>query len=536
MHTPSPPLIRTQAVRYHEDVSALFAQLVGDTADAHSPVVLLESADIASKEGLKSVAVLAAAARLTCEGDTVTVESLTPTGGYYLDLIRSQLAPTIIADQPQQLQLRFARSTEPDERARLRALSPVEPLRIVQQHPLDTNTQQPEPGFPFLTGGFAFDFLGSFEQLPQVQDGVNGYPDYQFVVAEVLLSVDHQAQTATVACLGTEVAEVEEKLAAIADKVDAAKVDAAPAPAGGEPTHPGESGKVVATAQPSDAQFCATVEKLQSAIQAGDIYQVVPARTFAIDCGNAFAAYRSLRELNPSPYMFYLRGAHRGETFELFGASPESNLKYTPQTGEVELYPIAGTRPRGLNPDGSINHELDTRAELELRTDAKEIAEHTMLVDLARNDLARVAAPGTRQVKQLLHVDRYSRVMHLVSRVTAHLAEDLDALDAYRACMNMGTLTGAPKLRAMELIREVEGTRRGSYGGAVGYLGAGGVMDTCIVIRSAFVHNGMAYVQAGAGVVRDSIPQSEADETLHKAYAVLQSIALAQGADLEVRR
>ena len=157
-----------------------------------------------------------------------------------------------------------------------------------------------------------------------------------------------------------------------------------------------------------------------------------------------------------------------------------------------------------------------------------------MLVDLARNDMARVAEPRTRRVRELLQVDRYSRVMHLVSRVTATLASDLDALDAYRACMNMGTLTGAPKLRATELLRGVEGTRRGSYGGAVGYLHGSGDFDTCIVIRSAFVADGVATVQAGAGVVRDSIPQAEADETLHKAYAVLQ--ALAAGRELEVHK
>ena len=234
--------------------------------------------------------------------------------------------------------------------------------------------------------------------------------------------------------------------------------------------------------------------------------------------------------------MFYVRGQSAGETYELFGASPESNLKFTADTRIVELYPIAGTRPRGLNPDGSVNHELDIRAELELRTDAKEISEHTMLVDLARNDLARVAVPATRRVEELLQVDRYSRVMHLVSRVSAELAPDLDALDAYRACMNMGTLTGAPKIRATELLREAEGTRRGSYGGAVGYLRGNGDMDTCIVIRSAFVSKGVAIVQAGAGVVRDSQPQSEADESLHKAYASCMPSPRLPGARLEVQR
>ena len=166
-----------------------------------------------------------------------------------------------------------------------------------------------------------------------------------------------------------------------------------------------------------DATFRAHVEKLKGNIHNGDIYQVVPARTFTAPCPDAFAAYRQLRETNPSPYMFYQRGIGTdGRPFELFGASPESNLKFDPATREVQLYPIAGTRPRGMNPDGSVNDELDIRMELELRTDAKEIAEHTMLVDLARNDLARVAVPATWRVADLLQVDRYSRVMHLVSR------------------------------------------------------------------------------------------------------------------------
>ena len=285
-------------------------------------------------------------------------------------------------------------------------------------------------------------------------------------------------------------------------------------------------------ADADDATFRADVEKLQRKIHAGDIYQVVPARSFALECPSALAAYRTLRDTNPSPYMFYVRG----DGYELFGASPESNLRFTPEDRGVQLYPIAGTRPRGLRPDGSISHELDIRNELEMRTDHKEIAEHTMLVDLARNDLARVAVPRSRQVAELLQVDRYSRVMHLVSRVTAKLHSDFDALDAYRACMNMGTLTGAPKLRATELVRQTEGTRRGSYGGAVGYLRGDGAMDNCIVIRSAYVQDGTAVVQAGAGVVKDSVPQAEADETVHKAYAVLNAIAVAHGADLEVQR
>jgi anthranilate synthase component 1 len=276
----------------------------------------------------------------------------------------------------------------------------------------------------------------------------------------------------------------------------------------------------------SDEVFCQTVELLKENIRAGDIFQVVPSRTFSMPCIDSVAAYQALKISNPSPYMFYIKDSD----FCMFGASPESAIKYQQNSPEgkrqVEIYPIAGTRPRGFNSDGSISLDLDSRIELELRQDKKESAEHIMLVDLARNDVARVCKAGTRYVADLLKVDRYSHVMHLVSRVCGTLLEELDALHAYQACMNMGTLSGAPKIKATSLIREVEGKRRGSYGGAVGYLTGEGEMDTCIVIRSAFVKNNIAHVQAGAGVVYDSVPQSETDETKQKAQAVINAVLL----------
>ncbi len=270
----------------------------------------------------------------------------------------------------------------------------------------------------------------------------------------------------------------------------------------------------------SDADFCQTVRHLKEFIVKGDIFQVVPSRCFSLPCPSPLASYKELKQSNPSPYMFYMQDEH----FTLFGASPESALKYSADSNQIEIYPIAGTRRRGKNCDGSINPDLDSRIELELRSDKKENAEHMMLVDLARNDIARISCAGSRHVADLLKVDRYSHVMHLVSRVVGQLRHDLDALHAYQACMNMGTLTGAPKIRAMQLIRDVEKTRRGSYGGAVGYLTGEGDLDSCIVIRSAYVENGIAQVQAGAGVVYDSDPQAEADETRNKAQAVIAAI------------
>ena len=492
----------TRRVKYHADAASLFAHLGGTT---NQDTVLLESADITTRSGIQSVAVLRAAVRVTCSDSHVHVEPLTSFGRTVADRVQEQLGEYHVGENIYAFP-RVAAAVVADERERLTATSTVEVLRALSR-------------FGFLAGGFAYDYLETFEALPDVADGANTYPDYQFVLAEVLLRIDHQSQTATLSGVGID---------AFAERIDAAS----PPPLR---SSEGPGGTLVAHADIPDAQFCADVERLKEHIYNGDIYQVVPARSFVTDCPDAFAAYLQLRATNPSPYMFYQRGVDKhGESFELFGASPESNLKYSNADREVQLYPIAGTRPRGLAEDGTVDHELDKRMELQLRTDAKEVAEHTMLVDLARNDVARVAEPGTRRVAELLQVDRYSRVMHLVSRVTARLAGDLDVLDAYRACMNMGTLTGAPKLRATSLIRSLEGARRGSYGGAVGYLDSNGDFDTCIVIRSAYVTGGKAIVQAGAGGVRDSNPQSEADETLHKAYAVLNAIALAAGAELEV--
>jgi anthranilate synthase component 1 len=219
--------------------------------------------------------------------------------------------------------------------------------------------------------------------------------------------------------------------------------------------------------------------------------------------------------------MFFVRAPER----VLLGASPETAVRVegTPRT--VTLRPIAGTAPRGRHPDGSLDPDLDARLQAALLTDAKELAEHMMLVDLARNDVARVSRPGTRRVRELLTVDRYQHVMHLVSEVEGVLADGHDALHAYAATLNMGTLVGAPKIRAAELLREREADKRGPYGGAVGYLTHDGEMDTAIVIRSALVQDGVAYVRAGAGVVLDSDPSAEARETTRKAAAVLGAIA-----------
>lgn len=565
------PTVFTRPVKYHADGGALLAHLaqlglVDTVQDGSRPTntVLLESADIASKQHLTTIAVLAASAQITCTGDTVTLKALDTTDGpQALKAVAQELSSAVTRQSDSELVLHLPSVAEDsaEEHARLRERSTMEPLRIL------TDQVVAHPHLPLVAGAVAFDYLGTYESLPSVADGANTCPDYLFFNARIILVVDHPSGSCQLVGASLDTAQLSAQMDALeaainelpAQAPSAPAEQAAPAQQAATPeaqqttqapsaqqaatpeaqatpaaSAPAQAAEDTITAYPtmSDADFCELVAKMQQHIAIGDAYQVVPSRGFVIDCPQPLQTYRYLHDADPSPYMFYIAT----DDFELFGASPESSLLHSAKTGQVAIRPIAGTRPRGFAPDGSIDHELDIRLELELRSDAKEVAEHVMLVDLARNDVARISAPGTRKVTQLLRVDRYSRVMHLVSEVTGQLASDLHPLDAFRASMTMGTLTGAPKLRAAELIRQYEGTRRGSYGGAVGYLRGDGELDTCIVIRSAFARGGKAIVQAGAGVVSDSVPQREADETAHKASNVLRAIAAAQGKTLRIER
>lgn len=546
-----PPTVLTRTVRYAHDGGRLLehlaaAGLIATTDDGSGArpldAVLLESVDIATKVSRTTIAVLEACARLTCQGPTVTVEALprAPADGRAaLARLREALADYVVAGpdsggaSPESLTLTIPPAPDDgalEERERLTAPSTIEPLRVLAGAEVD------HPHLPLEAGVVAFDYLAAFETLPDVAMGDNTCPDYLFYDARIILVIDHPTARATLVGASLDEPDLAARLDELAAAIDA--FDGGGGPAAGAPVAAsadggaGRTGVVHAVPTLSDDDYAAVVGTMKEAIAAGEVYQVVPSRGFTMPCPDAPAAYHELREANPSPYMFYL-GA---PDFQLLGASPESALLHSAATGEVVIRPIAGTRPRGLTRHGDVDHERDTRLELELRTDAKEVAEHVMLVDLARNDVARVCAPGTRRVRDLLRVDRYSRVMHLVSEVVGTLAPGLDALDAFRASMTMGTLTGAPKLRAAELIRAAEGVRRGSYGGSVGYVRGDGELDTCIVIRSAFVRGGRALVQAGAGVVADSVPAAEAAETVHKASAVLAAVAAAQGARLVVDR
>lgn len=484
-------------------------------AKAHS--ILLESAEIDSKDNLKSLLLIDAALRIKCQQNEVTIDALSKNGQALLKHLANQLPDNVKSVQSSQVIFTFSiDKPDVDEDSRLKQTSVFDALRIFQT---SIQALRDHPHAVFLGGVFAYDLLATFESLPDVPNGENTCPDYLFYLAETLILVDHQASTTQIigsVFSGNDVAaqyfSVHQRLEQIANDIKSLPVKKANL----LPLNP----QIKTSTNKSDERFCKDVVTLKENILDGDIFQVVPSRTFSLPCPNSLLAYEQLKLTNPSPYMFYMQD----KDFVIFGASPESALKYDATSNYVEIYPIAGTRPRGKRADGTIDVDLDSRLELDLQQDSKEKAEHIMLVDLARNDVARVSKPGTRHVRDLLKVDRYSHVMHLVSRVVGELREDLDALHAYQACMNMGTLVGAPKISAATLIRKTEKYRRGSYGGAVGYFNGRGDFDTCIVIRSAFVKDNIAHVQAGAGVVNDSIPQAEADETSAKAQAVISAI------------
>jgi anthranilate synthase component 1 len=517
------------------DPVQLYAALTDD--GRRRDTLLLESADPTAHSHDKSLLVTRAALRIVGRGREVEVTALSPNGESVLGWLEARLGERSAAGPPPELTrapggLRARWQPLGDERAsehaRLRARTPLELVRaVVLEVAVEAGAAFP----PLVAGAFAYDLLALYEELPGAASDPLGWPDLELLLAEELVIVQHKARRTT--CLrfvyGGERAEqaYHDATAALGELV-------ARAGAAGATGSPPEA--FAALGQPSaapatraarvdldDAAFASLVERLKEHIVRGDVFQIVPSRTFSLPCADPLSAYAALRALNPSPYMFFLSGT----AGVLFGASPESALTVRRGVGaarRVTINPIAGTRARGRRQDGSIDADLDTRIEAELRLDDKEIAEHMMLVDLARNDVARVCEPGSRAVERLLDVVRYSHVMHLVSLVAGTLRPDLDALHAYVATMNMGTLVGAPKIKAAELLRRYEPSRRGAYGGAVGYLTAEGDLDTCIVIRSAVVQDGVAHVRAGAGVVYDSVPRAEADETRRKAEAVLAAI------------
>jgi len=547
---------------------------------------LLESADLHGEHAVRSLGCAAPALRLSGRGLDWALEALAPRGERFLAALRPALedpdsafgletvydgeaGPVVLAGRL----LVLAAELDEEERDRLGAPGPMDLLRLLQgTFPLERETAA---GFPpgGLIGAFAYDFVECFETLAAPRAAAQAdplpVPDYSFVLADHLFAVDHaQDKTRIVATVFLREGEdlrTSEDYHAAQDFMRRCEQAAGSAPALPDlPAAPTLDPAALATDM-DDAAYMGFVARCQEHIGAGDVFQIVPSRSFSAPLQeDPLAVYRRLRALNPSPYMFFLR---LGE-LTLLGASPETALKVSRAAAEpaaaganpppgasaagagaaagpaaagtspppgasaaaawdLSIRPIAGTRPRGLRA-GRIDPDLDSRFESELKLDAKELAEHVMLVDLARNDVARVSEPGSRLAEALFVVEKYSHVQHLVSRVRGRLAAGLDPLHAYLATMNMGTLTGAPKVEAMRLLRRYEPTRRGFYGGAVGYYLLDGEFDTAIVIRSLLLGEGRAIARAGAGVVYDSLPAREAAETRHKARAPLAALGLAE--------
>jgi len=388
---------------------------------------------------------------------------------------------------------------------------------------LRERTTAPVPGLPRFWGGavgyFGYDVVRQVERLPELAEDDLDLPDALVVFTDVVLAIDNllgraMAIRGVPTEAGADRAELEdlyrETETRIRGVVDRLRSSVAPSPLA-LLAEPSSDPPFRSTMDPKE--FRAGVERIREYIRAGDAFQVVLSQRLSMDReAEPFDLYRALRSLNPSPYLYFLEL----DGTCLVGSSPEVLARL--EDGTVTVRPIAGTRPRGRDA------AEDERLAGELLADEKELAEHRMLVDLGRNDVGRVSRFGSVRVPELMAVERYSHVMHISSQVEGELREGLGAMDVLRACFPAGTVTGAPRVRAMEIIEELEPVRRGPYAGAVGYLGFGGeTMDTAISIRTVLVHGGRAFVQAGAGVVADSVPEREYDETLNKARALLRA-------------
>jgi anthranilate synthase component 1 len=384
---------------------------------------------------------------------------------------------------------------------------------------------------PFTSGAvgfFAYDIVRQIERLPQLAEDDLGVPDACLMFFDEVLAFDHvrkQIQLIVTADLSRQkpaaaYADAKKRLGRLEKRL------ARPLP---KTRRAAPKGKLSITSHTPKKDFLASVARIKEYIAAGDIFQAVLSQRFEVKPGvDPFSIYRALRIVNPSPYLYFLRFGlqNQGKPDKsptcLVGSSPELLVRV--QKRHVEYRPIAGTRPR------SANEEEDLRIEQELLANEKERAEHVMLVDLGRNDIGRVCDFGTVRVKSLMHVERYSHVMHLVSSLEGQLKEGLSAVDAFCACFPAGTLSGAPKIRAMEIIEELEPTRRGIYGGSVFYADFSGNFDSCIAIRSMLLKGEQGYIQAGGGIVADSVPEEEYEESVNKSKAVVRAVERARAA------
>lgn len=458
-----------------------------------------------------------AALRVECRGHEAQAQALSDGGNNILAALARHMPEPVAERTLNSLLLRFPEITSPDLEERLRAPSPFSVLRFLSSGISVASAE--EPFTLAALGIIAFDHVDLIESLPPPAEDPLDFPDFVFWLAESLIVFEPGARPRAICtAFGSDDAKADERayFGATQRLADLVARCGRVAPAAFPPKRDRQPD--FSQSDLDDAAYAEVVVRMKEHIAEGEVYQIVPSRTFRAPCADPLRSYAALRALDPSPYHFFVAAPDH----VVFGASPETSVRMFGEKGaghKVEVKPIAGTKPRGATGDE------DDRLEAEMRLDAKEVAEHMMLVDLARNDVARVSKAGTRRVETLLGVERYARVMHLVSSVTGTLKPGMDALDALQACLNVGTLAGAPKIRATELLRQTEVTKRGPYGGAIGWLSGEGMMDTAVVIRTAVVKDGTAFVRAGAGIVHDSDPQRETDETRRKASALLSVLA-----------
>ena len=400
------------------------------------------------------------------------------------------------------------------------ASSFIDPLTLIEEE-MNRYRLVRLPGLPRFHGGavgyISYEVVRYFEELPTPSTDSLGMPEAVLMFTDTLLVFDHLKHKIRVVSHVHTDGDIEAAYNKAVQRIESlvARLRKPLKPRPSREQSPAKNGEITSTM--SEEQFRVTVERAKKYIYAGDIIQVVPAQRLGKKTNaDPFDVYRTLRTINPSPYMYFL---HLDDC-HIVGTSPELLVRV--EEGTVATHPIAGTRRRGRD------EAEDVALEEELRHDEKERAEHIMLLDLGRNDIGRVSQPGTVQVTQLMDVERYSHVMHLVSHVEGKLRSELSQYDAFRACFPAGTVSGAPKIRAMEIIAELEPDKRGPYAGAVGYFSFSGNLDTAITIRTIVMTKGHAYVQSGCGIVFDSVPEVEYQESMNKAMALLKAIGEAE--------
>ncbi len=480
--------------------------------------ILLESADIISKYGERSLGSTNPCLKVTGKGENFEIIALNKLGMKFIKFLKHDFdfCDNVKYKKNQIIGRLSPKRKFTSEEDRLKLTNHMDIIRKIAFK--FKPTTKPFVPYAGLFGMISYDFIDQFEDLPKNKEDVTKDPDYLLYFLDNLFLIDHK-NNKTYFVANALITDKDEKIySECLSKIKNYKntIDK-------KLKKKGKYKKLTQKIESdtSKEEFIDMAKKIKNHIKAGDVYQAVISRTITSNFNKEpLDIYKKLRKLNPSPYMFYINNEGI-----LLGASPEMSLRVEGDEEKIaEIRPIAGTKPRGII-DNKIDADLDSRYETELKIDPKEIAEHTMLVDLARNDVAKISKAGTRYVDKPFFVEKYSHVQHLVSNVRGILKQNLDALHAYLATMNMGTLTGAPKVEAMKLLRMYEKTKRGFYGGAVGYITPNGDFDSTIVIRSIRIKSNKAFIRAGAGIVYDSNPETEFLETENKADACLKAIS-----------